>query len=152
MLGLFATCIQLTHLTHNERSLFLQLKAETAAAEQKTTENSTKNTHNPTGNKEQEITSAASSAPKTPVDKTDTPELTTTSSLDKDDDKDELDYREKGKTDIEVIKELRSQLKYVDHIIIFVYHHKIYVQTILVSKSNQMKFQGDFCRGYHFAP
>jgi hypothetical protein len=58
----------------------------------------------------------------------------------------------KGKTDIEVIKELRSQLKYVDHIIIFVYHHKIYVQTILVSKSNQMKFQGDFCRGYHFAP
>lgn len=120
---------------------FLQLKAENAAAEQKTTENSTKNTHHPTGNKEQEVTPAAPSAPKTPIEKTDTPELTTTSSLDKDDDKDEFDYREKGKTDIEVIKELRSQLKYVDHFIVYYITSKLMFCGILCQKSNKMKFQ-----------
>lgn len=54
------------------------------------------------------------SVPKTPgtPTKTDTPELTSSSSQDKEDEKDEFEYREKGKTDIEVIKELRAQLKY----------------------------------------
>ncbi|CAC5393361.1 BRE1 [Mytilus coruscus] len=90
-----------------------KLKAEVAAAEQKSAENSAKNSQNAPGSKEVEGISATPSVPKTPgtPTKTDTPELTSSSSQDKDDDKDEFEYREKGKTDIEVIKELRTQLK-----------------------------------------
>lgn len=90
-----------------------KLKAEVAAAEQKSAENSAKNSQNAPGSKEVEGISATPSVPKTPgtPTKTDTPELTSSSSQDKDDDKDEFEYREKGKTDLEVIKELRTQLK-----------------------------------------